>query len=86
MTDRETIVLVKLLPDHIDLFIEDGHVYLRGPARVLIGHTLELEHDIEIEVDAEPGDATTGRWRSRFLGAWKTGPHWGEEADDGSGS
>ncbi len=81
MTDRETFVLVKLLPDH-GLLIEDRHVYVGGK---MVGHTLELEHDVEIEVDAEPGDATTGRWRRRFLGKWQVGAHW-EGGDDGSGS
>ena len=97
MTDQETFVLVKLVPNH-GFQIRDGHVYRDVQANrilaedgttkdygVLIGHTLELEHDIEIEVDAEPGDATTGRWRRRFLGKWQVGAHW-EGGDDGSGS
>ncbi len=92
MTDRETFVLVKLLPDLLDgdISIRKGHVYYYtvnddDVEERLIGHALELEHDIEIEVDAEPGDATTGRWRRRFLGKWQVGAHWEEDAD-GSGS
>ncbi len=85
MTEGETFVLVKLLPDH-GLLIKDGHVYRDDGSMTdswpMIGHALELEHDIEYEVSADPGDSNTGRWRNRFLGKWKTGNPWEAATDD----
>lgn len=78
MTEGETFVLVALDPnlDPGTIEIVDGAVrFLTDDGRgwVQIGMALELEADIEYETAAEPGDASTGRWRNRFLGPWRTG-------------